>query len=510
MEGTGHRLSRTLPALYPPSMTIRQLSPETINRIAAGEVIERPASAVKELVENALDAGAQRDRGGHRGRRALAHPRHRRRRTAWAPADLALAVERHATSKLADEDLFNIATLGFRGEALPSIGSVAHLRDRSRASGKAARRTRSWSIAARRARRGRPRVNTGTCVEVRELFSATPARLKFLKSERAENMAISEVVKRLAMAHPHVGFSLTTGERAGPAGCRARSLRPDGLLSGSGASWAASSSTTRCPSTGARGRAADGLRRAADSAPADAGQQYLFVNGRPVKDKLLVGAVRAAYGDLLPKGRYPLLALFVDARRRTRSTSTCIRQGRGEVPRRRNRAGAVVGGVRHALEGAGHRASMRGGAATLEAFHAATIPGDAAQAQAMPPHLQTATAAPSYTQSTFGYRPTRPASCRPAWRKRCRRRSRLSTSRARMRAPPRRRCRMRSCRPSARCGPRAGARDLHHRADPSFDGDRRPARRARAPRLRAHEGGAGRRRRDAPGAADSGDRRARR
>ena len=185
MEGTGHRLSRTLPALYPPSMTICQLSPETINRIAAGEVIERPASAVKELVENALDAGASEIESSPRPADfrciRITDDGH-----GMGPDDLTLAVERHATSKLADEDLFSIRTLGFRGEALPSIGSVAHLRIASRPRQGGA----AHEIVVDRGAKGSPRpasVNTGTCVEVRDLFSATPARLKFLKSERAEN-----------------------------------------------------------------------------------------------------------------------------------------------------------------------------------------------------------------------------------------------------------------------------------------------------------------------------------
>src|SRR5687767_14875082 len=194
-------------------MPIRQLAPETVNRIAAGEVIERPASAVKELVENALDAGAAEVEvatvsGG------LSLIRVSDDGSGMGPDDLALAVERHATSKLADDDLFAIRTLGFRGEALPSIGSVARLAIASRARGAA----EGCEIVVDRGRKGRVRpaaVNAGTRVEVRDLFSATPARLKFLKSERAENLAVADVVKRLAMAHPAVGFSLTTGERTG-------------------------------------------------------------------------------------------------------------------------------------------------------------------------------------------------------------------------------------------------------------------------------------------------------
>src|SRR5918997_5621470 len=194
-------------------MPIRRLPPETVNRIAAGEVLERPASAVKELVENALDAGATDievvTAGG-----GLSLIRVTDNGSGMSAADLALAVERHATSKLADDDLFNIATLGFRGEALPSIGSVAHLSIASRLrEGRAAHEIVVDRGAKQSARPAA--LNSGTRVEVRELFSATPARLKFLKSERAENMAVTEAVKRLAMAHPTVAFALVTGERAG-------------------------------------------------------------------------------------------------------------------------------------------------------------------------------------------------------------------------------------------------------------------------------------------------------
>src|SRR5262249_11712458 len=221
-------------------------------------------------------------------------------------ADLTLAVERHATSKLGDEDLFNITTLGFRGEALPSIGAIARLsiKSRHRQTG-----TAHQIVVDRGAKETvRPAaLNAGTCVEVRELFSATPARLKFLKSERAENMAISEVVKRLAMAHPTVAFTLTMGERAGLR-LQAQPLGPNGHLARLARIMGHDFLADALPldvereDTGVAGFAGlPTLHRP------DPGQQFLFVNGRPVKDRLLIGAVRAAYSDLLPKGRYPLL-----------------------------------------------------------------------------------------------------------------------------------------------------------------------------------------------------------
>ena len=191
---------------------ILRLAPETVNRIAAGEVIERPASVVKELVENAIDAGAREievvTAAGGLSLIRVTDDGH-----GMARDDLALAVERHATSKLRADDLFDIRHLGFRGEALPSIGSIAELAIASRAAG--ARDAHEITVVRGADRGIRPvALNRGTRVEVRQLFSATPARLKFLKSERAEAMAIAEIVKRLAMAHPGVGFTLVSGERA--------------------------------------------------------------------------------------------------------------------------------------------------------------------------------------------------------------------------------------------------------------------------------------------------------
>jgi DNA mismatch repair protein MutL len=351
-------------------MAIRQLSPETINRIAAGEVIERPASVVKELVENAIDAGACHvdvvTAGGGISLVRVADDGH-----GMDASDLALAIERHATSKLGDEDLFDIRTLGFRGEALPSIGSVAELSIQSRARGAPA----AFEIIVNRGRKSilKPAaLDVGTRVEVRDLFSATPARLKFLKSERAENQAISEVVKRLALAHPGVGFALATGERTGlrlPPVC----LSADGLLKRLGRIMGREFMADALAIEVAR----DGVRVAGYAAlptlnRPDPALQFLVVNGRPVRDKLLIGAVRAAYGDLLPKGRHPLLALFVDLD--PRSVDVNVHPAKAEV--RFRDAGSVrsliIGGLRHALEGAGHRATVAGGMAALDALARST------------------------------------------------------------------------------------------------------------------------------------------
>ena len=345
-------------------MTIRQLRPETVNRIAAGEVIERPASVVKELVENALDAGARTievvTAGG-----GLALVRVTDDGSGMHAGDLALAVERHATSKLADDDLFNIATLGFRGEALPSIGSVATLSIRTR------RRDASngLEIVVDRGAKGEVRPaagNAGTSVEVRSLFSATPARLKFMKSERAENMAIAEVVKRLAMAHPEVGFSLTTGERAGlvlpgqPAG-------PDGLLARLGRIMGREFLDDALALDGEReGIRLTGFAGLPTLHRADTALQFLFVNGRPVRDRLMLGALRAAYGDLVPKGRHPLLALFIGLD--PRAVDVNVHPTKAEV-RFRDPAAArslIVGGLRHTLAQSAHRASSMGGERALD------------------------------------------------------------------------------------------------------------------------------------------------
>ncbi|MGE3066430.1 MAG: DNA mismatch repair endonuclease MutL [Hyphomicrobiaceae bacterium] len=342
-------------------MAIRQLSPGTINRIAAGEVVERPSSVVKELTENAIDAGAATidvvavDGG-------LSLIRVSDDGHGMTPADLDLAVERHATSKLQDEDLFNIATLGFRGEALPSIGAIARL---SIVSGTAGSDAAEIVIDRGRREPVRPAAGSrGTRVEVRELFSATPARLKFLKSERAENQAIVETVKRLAMAHPAIAFTVTTGERAG---LRLPRAGLDGHLERLGRIMGRTFMDDALRVEAER----DGVRLSGFAGlptlhRPDPGQQYLFVNGRPVRDRVLLGAIRAAYGDLVPKGRFPLLALFVDLP--PADVDVNVHPTKAEV---RFRDGArvralIVGALRHTLESAGHRATASGAVNILD------------------------------------------------------------------------------------------------------------------------------------------------
>ncbi|HRD75018.1 MAG TPA: DNA mismatch repair endonuclease MutL [Hyphomicrobiaceae bacterium] len=341
-------------------MAIRQLSPEIVNRIAAGEVIERPASVVKELVENAIDAGASEIEvvlaGG-----GLSLIRVTDDGSGMGRPDLALAVERHATSKLAHDDLFHIATLGFRGEALPSIGSVAALSIQSNPRGERSGGAAILIDKGQKGAVGPAAVNPGTIVEVRDLFSATPARLKFMKSERAENAAAAEVVRRLAMANPEIGFSLTAGERtslrfpkAGPG--------PDGLLSRLGRIMGPEFMRDALSVRGERdGIAIAGFAGLPTHNRTDAGQLYLFVNGRPVRDRLLLGALRAAYGDLVPKGRQPVVALFITLA--PAEVDVNVHPAKTEV--RFRDAGAVrsamIGSVRAALDSAGHRSSARGG-----------------------------------------------------------------------------------------------------------------------------------------------------
>ena len=356
-------------------MPIRRLSPETVNRIAAGEVVERPASAVKELVENALDAGATRIEvqveGGGLSRILVADD------GAGLPRDeLALAVERHATSKLVEAadggvDLLNIATMGFRGEALPSIGSVARLSISSRARGEAD----AFAIRVDGGAVAEPAPSAfpgphGARVEVRDLFYATPARLKFMKGERAESMAITEEIKRQAMAHEAVGFSLDIDGRKvlrlapETAGHEGRLARLAAILGRDFGADAIRIDHER-DGVGLSGYAGVPTHSRGNSA-----HQYLFVNGRPVRDRLLGGALRAAYADVLARDRHPVAALYV-ALEPTR-VDVNVHPAKAEV-RFRDPAlvrGLIVGALRHALAGEGHRAASTVGSATLEAFRA--------------------------------------------------------------------------------------------------------------------------------------------
>jgi DNA mismatch repair protein MutL len=334
-------------------MTIRLLPPTLVNRIAAGEVIERPAAAVKELVENALDAGATKIEIALRdGGQSLI--RVSDNGSGMTKAELELAIERHATSKLPDEDLWNIKSFGFRGEALPSIGAVARLTIASRARGAG----EAWQIAIEGGVTTSIRpasLAEGTQVEVRDLFFATPARLKFLKTARTENDYAREVVERLAMAHPAVDFTLQEDDKRPLRFAAAQGLLPEEeirrarLASVLGADFmenAAPVSAVR-EGVGITGYAAYPTLHAAT-----ARHQYLFVNGRPVRDRVLLSAVRGAYGDVLPSGRYPQVVLFLDVP--PREVDVNVHPTKAEV-RFRDAAlmrGLVVISIRKALEGA--------------------------------------------------------------------------------------------------------------------------------------------------------------
>ena len=347
-------------------MPVRQLSEAIINRIAAGEVVERPASVVKELIENALDAGATRidvlTDGG--GRRLISVTDDGEGMTR---ADLALAVERHATSKLADDDLVSIRTLGFRGEALPSIGAVARLAIATRHKSE----QHAWSIdveAGAKSALKPAALGAGTRVEVRDLFYATPARLKFLKLDRTEAEAVREVVRRLAMSRPDVAFTLAGEERAPVTfaatlpGATGRLARLGDVL---GADFRANALEIAAEREGV---AVEGFAALPTLTRANALGQYLFVNGRPVRDKLLIGAVRAAYADYLPRDRHPLVALFVTLP--AREVDVNVHPAKAEV-RFRN-AGLVRALIVHALKqtlaSESTRAATTGGSATIAAF----------------------------------------------------------------------------------------------------------------------------------------------
>lgn len=359
---------------------IRQLDDSAINRIAAGEVVERPASAVKELVENAIDAGATRVNvefadGGKTLIRVTDDG------YGMSAADLPLALSRHATSKIDGSDLLNIHTFGFRGEALPSLGAVGRLSITSRAKGHDAAMVQvsGGSLGSVRP----AALRQGTVVELRDLFFATPARLKFMRSDRAESQAIGDTIKRLAMAEPSIGFTLrdVTGGGEGRVTFRADPLSGDlfdalhgRLASVIGREFAENAlriDTTRedirlygyaALPTYSRGAAV---------------QQFLFVNTRPVKDKMLTGALRAAYMDFLSRDRHPAAALFIDCS--PTLVDVNVHPAKSEVRFRDPGLvrGLIVSALRQALAEAGHRASTTVAGATLGAMRPEVAPEEA-------------------------------------------------------------------------------------------------------------------------------------
>ncbi|MBD3786839.1 MAG: DNA mismatch repair endonuclease MutL [Sphingomonadales bacterium] len=358
------------PKIAPARPVIRQLDDAAANRIAAGEVVERPASAVKELVENALDAGASRIEiavadGGKTLIRITDDG------CGMTAEDLPLALSRHATSKIDGSDLLNIHTFGFRGEALPSLGAVGRLTITSRAAGFDAAQI---TVAGGAIAPVKPAaLNRGTVVELRDLFYATPARLKFLRTDRAELGAISDAVKRLAMAEPYVSFRLT--DTSG--GSERELFRADaeqgelfGALAGRlGRILGRDFTDNALPIDAER----EGIRLTGYAAlptysRGAAVEQFLFVNGRPVRDKMLIGALRAAYMDVLSRDRHPAAVLFLSCD--PERVDVNVHPAKAEVRFRESgiARGLIVSALRHALASAGHRASSTVATATLGAM----------------------------------------------------------------------------------------------------------------------------------------------
>ena len=359
--------AETAPPRAPAAPRIRRLPEALVNRIAAGEVVERPAAAVKELVENAIDAGAKRIRISLEGagRRLILVEDDG---SGMTRDELALSIERHATSKLDDDQLIDIKTLGFRGEALPSIGSVSRLTLTSRARDE----PHGWRLRCTAGAlqplepSGAP---PGTQVEVLDLFFNTPARLKFLKSDRREQELARDIVERLAMAHPGIAFELEAeGRRLSSLPATSRDERLAALL---GREVVANGLEIEAAREGAR---LTGLVALPTLSRNHARHQFLFVNGRPVQDRLLKGALRAAYADLIPHDRQPIAALFldleaaaVDVNVHPAKTEVRFREA-GEV------RGLIVGALKRALAEHGHRASSSVGAAALGRFTSGPSP----------------------------------------------------------------------------------------------------------------------------------------
>ena len=359
------------PNISPPRPVIRPLDEAAINRIAAGEVVERPASAVKELVENALDAGARRIAVDFSGGGKLLI-RVTDDGCGMTPEDLPLALARHATSKIDGSDLLNIRSFGFRGEALASLGAVGRLVLTSRAAGHDGA---SLAVSGGRVGAVRPAAAAqGTVVELRDLFFATPARLKFLRSDRAEAQAIGEVMRRLAMAEPHVGFTLTEmaeGEaprvifRADPEQGDLFDALQGRLTRVLGADFTANALRVDVAREGLH---LTGYAALPTYSRGSSVQQFIYVNGRPVLDRMLLSALRVAYFDVLSRDRHPaaVLNLICDPER----VDVNVHPAKSEVRFREPEAvrGLIITGLRSVLTGAGHRASSTVGDATLAAF----------------------------------------------------------------------------------------------------------------------------------------------
>jgi DNA mismatch repair protein MutL len=384
-------------------MKLHILSPTTINRIAAGEVIERPASVVKELVENAIDAGSSKiDVVINNGGRNLVSVSDNGKGMNKEELDLCLV--RHATSKLSDDDLFDINFLGFRGEALPSIGSVSRMTITSRKDGE----EDVWAIKVDGGEKSEAfpaQISKGTRIEVRDLFFATPARLKFLKAERTETNYIQDVITKLAMANPHVGFSLKNEKKELINTSKGGALgeRLNDLISRDFDKNAIEIDTSR------EGIRLHGFVCLPTYSKGTSTSQYIFVNNRPVKDKLLLGAIRAAYQDFLARDRYPVVALFLELV--NGEVDVNVHPTKAEVRFRDNGLvrGLMVSTLKNALSTAGHRASSTVSQQALSSFKPSPSAQDAGKITSFP--------RPSYNdvnRNFAAYFPNKEEEVRPA------------------------------------------------------------------------------------------------
>jgi DNA mismatch repair protein MutL len=380
-------------------MPVRRLDPILVDRIAAGEVVERPASAVKELIENALDAGATRidvaiEEGGRKLIRVIDDG------CGMDERDLALAIERHATSKIPDGDLTHIATLGFRGEALPSIAAVADLTIDTRS--KDAPHGFSIRVEAGEKRGlGASSWPRGTRIEARALFAATPARLKFLKTERTETAAVVDVVKRLAMAHPQSRFSLSADSGAlfdYPACGDDNARRIAQVL---GEEFRANAFALEAERAGVR---LTGLASLPTYNRGNAQAQYVYINGRPVRDKLFAGAIRAAYLDFLSADRHPVVALFIDCDPRIVDVNVHPAKAEVRFADPGLVRGLVVGALKQALAEKSHRGANANARTAIDMLARYNGPRSEAQRHAPPPGNWSVAQSP-YAPSNFAEAP---------------------------------------------------------------------------------------------------------
>ncbi|TPG09617.1 DNA mismatch repair endonuclease MutL [Sphingomonas oligophenolica] len=389
-------------------MSIRRLPEHLVNRIAAGEVVERPASALKELVENSIDAGATRIAVGL-GEGGLARIEVADDGGGMTRADMALALERHATSKLPDEAIESVSTLGFRGEALPSIASVARLTIESRVAGAEGwARTVDNGEVVRDAPAALP---PGTRIVVEQLFARVPARRKFLRSARAEYGACLDAVRRLAMARPDIGFSVEhDGRRAlQVAGGQDRPTRVAALTDRAFADNAVPIDFDRAIDSGAY--VLGGVASVPTYNRGIADHQYLVVNGRPVKDRLLMGAIRGAYAEMLPRDRHAVVALFLDVP--MGEVDINVHPAKTEVRFRDPQLvrGLIVSGLRRALDEAGLRVVRHAPVDLAQRWTSEPIPADSAMRYEPSPHQGTAV---MDRRPTF-FSPPPQARAEPAW-----------------------------------------------------------------------------------------------